>query len=824
MAGDNARNTEHAWRNRAEESSAHQAAAAGMGPPPGLGGTHPMGGGGRGTPVYVTGASNAFVQQVGQSWGSGRQGGGEGGTPGSSYDPVISDQRAIGELNRQMTEDLKVTADFVLREQANAARAMTSLAQDMRSIRQEERDHMQAMLDLMAANSDQQLRVAQAIQQAYAGVGAAGGAPVTSGSPSPRRTRGAMGARPRTTPGGTPIGGGAGGGAGGGGFVPTPVPRPRRVTLGTLRRGFFNGINNQFGIPAANAAQQAPTGMQAMISNIAGPMSSMGMRAIPGVGTAIAAVGGMFDAMEWLTEQRQANAQYQQIYSGSNFGLTDTIEGLFGGDVNTGSGQRAAGFNFRMSQLFSSGGLTGENADRLFQGVSALGFNNDERRQQLQFGTQMYKTEGMSVDDSLKVINVSAQYANQSLAGVAKSLQTVSKAAQETGQSAKTLRDTFTGYYGAALAGGAGASASSIAQAMTLSTGGMTRQLANANMTPMLTNSLYLQQIATGAGMTSGQLQSQMAQGNFQAFTGSAQKILDQRMLGVMDPSVRKRFTQLVGEFGGNEVVAEGPGAISRIATELMGERGWNVYAARSALQSIGVDTSAMNDQQVTEFFVAQMTSGGLGAQGKKQAEENRPKDISGQIEEHGVSDFELGTMNEFSGKTKFGSKSAQEYIKHQKKTGKTDPAMEAAINQFGGNDQKVKVQTKQGARIVTMGEAIRDYSDQISTGSAIIAEGEHEGKKISEVTGVTSTGVVPGKGGTPDTAKQDAKSGQKVEDFEKGRDITKNAFGNEGGGVVRIEPTPELSRMFNFTASGNVEVDSSAAQGVPPTVQGPIK
>lgn len=820
MSRDNARNTEHAWRDRAAESGAHQAAAAGQGPPPGLGGTR-SGGRGGGNPVYVTGASSAFLDQVAQAWGIPHPPSGAEARGASALDPVISDQRAITELSRQVTEDLRVTASMVLDTQANAARAMSSLAQDMRTIRQEERDHMQALLDLMSSHSEQQLRVAESIQHAYGGLGVVsvadtGGA--TSGSPAP----------PQAPP-------------GGGGRRPRPpvtrrgatTPRYHATTLRGLRRNLFQGINQRFGVPAAGMGATpggvggVPTVAQRLVTGIAGPMSSVGIRGIPIVGTGIAAVNGIVDAMEWLTEQRAANAQYQQIYGGDNFGLSDTIQGLFGGDVNTGSGQRAAGFNFKMSQLFSPGGLTGDDSDKLFQGVSSLGYNNDERRQQLHFATGMYKKQGMSVDDSLRLIQVSAQYANQSLAGVADGLTQVSKAAQVTGQSAKTLRDQFTSYYGAALAGGAGASASSLAQAMTLSTSGMSRQLAGANMTPMLTNPMYLQQVASGAGMTSGQLQSQMAQGNFMSFAGSAQKILDQRMLGVMDPSVRRQLTQLVKEYGGNKVVAEGPGAISAIATELMGNKSWNVYAARSALQSIGVDTSAMNDQQVAEFFVAQTTSGGMGAQAKEQQEKNKPKDVTKQIEEHGVSDFAIksGQPGTLKGGVGFGSEARMEYLERQKKTGKSDPAMEAAITQFGGKAPKITVQTKQGQRVVTLSEAIRDYGDQISSGSAIIAEGEYKGKKISEVTGVTTTGVVPGKGGTPNTAKENAKSGQTTEEFEKSGGGKWDPFGDKGnGGVIRVEPSPELARLFHFSTTGNVTVDESAAQGVPPTVNGPVK
>lgn len=833
MSRDNARNTEHAWRDRAAESGAHQAAAAGQGPPPGLGGVRPGGGRSGGNPVYVTGASSTFLDQVAQAWGIPHPPSGAETRGAGALDPVVSDQRAITELSRQINEDLRVTASMVLDTQANAARAMTSLAQDMRTIRQEERDHMQQLLDMMSSQSEQQLRVAESIQAAYGGVGAVSVADtggVTSGSPSPRRARAATGG---PAAGATPTGaapGGAGGGGGGGGPRParagrgTQPPRYHPITLRGMRRNFFQGANQQFGLPAAAAAGIPPTVRHRLITSVAGPMGSVGMRGIPVLGAGIAAVNGLFDAEGWLTEQRAANAQYQQIYSGDNFGLSDTIQGLFGGDVNTGSGQRAAGFNFRMSQLFTHGGLTGSDSDKLFQGVSSLGYNNDQRRDQLQFATGMYKKQGMSVDDSLRLIQTSAQYANQSLAGVAEGLTQVSRAAQVTGQSAKVLRDQFTSYYGAALKGGAGASAAPIAQAMTLSTSGITRQLAGANMTPMLTNPMYMQQIASGAGMTSGQLQSQMAQGNFMQFAGSAQKILDQRMLGVMDPGVRRQFNQLVKEYGGNKVVAEGPGAISAIATELMANKGWNVYAARSALQSIGVDTSAMNDQQVAEFFVAQTTSGGMGAQAKDQQEKNKPKDVTKQIEEHGVSDFARKTTK--PGQLVNTDKARTEYLERQKKTGKSDPAMEAAITQFGSNAPKVKVQTKQGQRVVTMGEAIRDYGDQISSGTAIIAEGEYKGKKISEVTGVTTTGVVPGKGGVPNTAKENAKSGQSAEEFDKEQKGKWNPFGDngEGGGVIRVEPSPELARLFNFSTTGNITVEQSAAQGVPPTVNGPVK
>jgi hypothetical protein len=626
VAGENARKNEHAWRDRAEESSAHQAAAAGMGPPPGLGGPRTTGTGGRGTPVYVTGASENFINQFNQTWGStpGGQGTGEG---RNALDPVLDDHRAIGEAARQMAEDLQISANIVLREQGNAARAMTSLAQDMRTIRQEERDHMQGLLDLLASQSTQQLQVANAIQAAYAGipVHAAVTPPTTSGSPTPRRARQGAGAPvgAYSTPTGIVTvgpGGGAGGGRGRGAGHPG---RPHPTTLRSMRRNLFNTVNQRYGVPAAATAGMPPSTMQRAVSSFASPMASVGLRGVPVLGAGLAIAGGVVDAMDWLTDQRKQNAEYQQIYSGDNFGLSDTIQGLFGGDANTGSGQRAAGFNFRMSQMFSHGGMAGEDADRLFRGVSALGYNNDQRRDQLRFATGLYKREGMGVDDSLQLINVSARYANQSLAGVAQGLQSVSKAAQQTGQSAKSLRDLFTNYYGSALAGGAGSSAGTIAQAMTLSTAGMSRQLAGANMSPMLSNPMYMQQIASGAGMTSGQMQSQMAQGNPMPFAHSAQKILDQRMMGVMAPSVRTKFTGLVKEYGGNKAVAEGPGAISRIATELMGDSNWNVYAARSALQSIGVDTSQMNDQQVTEFYVAQMTSGGLEAQTKEQQAKN---------------------------------------------------------------------------------------------------------------------------------------------------------------------------------------------------------
>jgi hypothetical protein len=249
------------------------------------------------------------------------------------------------------------------------------------------------------------------------------------------------------------------------------------------------------------------------------------------------------------------------------------------------------------------------------------------------------------------------------------------------------------------------------------------------------------------------------------------------------------------------------------------------VYAARSALQSIGVDTSAMNDQQVTEFFVSQMTSGGIDAQAKGKMKENAPQSVKKQREEHGgITEFDWGFVG-MKSQSKFGFKANSEYKKLQDRTGKTDPGIEAAITQFGGREDRIKVQTKQGARIVTIDEAIRDYSDQISSGSAIVASGENAGKKISEVTGVTTTGVVPGKDGVENTAKQNAKSGIKTEDYDTimGKD-KENANGTAAGGTVTIEPSPELARLFNFKTTGNLSVDQSAAQGVPPTVNGPIR
>jgi hypothetical protein len=225
------------------------------------------------------------------------------------------------------------------------------------------------------------------------------------------------------------------------------------------------------------------------------------------------------------------------------------------------------------------------------------------------------------------------------------------------------------------------------------------------------------------------------------------------------------------------------------------------------------------------------MTSGGIGAQTKEQQEKNRPKDIRNALKNSTQAPYEGQAVKDFGLAAKLPGKISGigAYSERQEKTGKTDPGIEAAIKHFGTTNTKIQVQTKQGVRVVTMDEAVRDYADQISSGSAIVADGENKGKKVSEVTGVTTTGVVPGKDGVPNTATEDAKSGMTTEAVEI-RDKLVGVFGGDEGkkgknsGVLRIEPSPELAKLLNFKATGNVDVDTSAAQGVPPAVNGPVK
>jgi hypothetical protein len=125
------------------------------------------------------------------------------------------------------------------------------------------------------------------------------------------------------------------------------------------------------------------------------------------------------------------------------------------------------------------------------------------------------------------------------------------------------------------------------------------------------------------------------------------------------------------------------------------------------------------------------------------------------------------------------------------------------------GTAEKVRVKTKDGPRVVSLEDAMRDFRDQIDRGTAVIAEGDKAGSTVAEATGLLGDKRVKV------TSKKDKDLADKGESYsEWSKD--QGSKGGKGSGSVTISPSPELMRYLRFSTSGGASLDPTTSL-VPP-------
>lgn len=664
------------------------------------------------------------------------------------------------------------------------------------------------------------------------------------------------------------LGGGGGGGGGHGGGHGSPAmfnPSTGQFTSyggiqGRMRAGAANWLNNTLGTPGvgrhASAAAQAQA---ARYSRIAGGLAQGGLRGglgrVPGLGAGIAAAEGVNEGMEWLTNQRAQNAQYQSIYAGDNVSLGGIMNGMgamFGGSTDDRSGiaNRMAETGFVLGNRFRPGGMTEDQSRAAFQGVSQLGFVGGQRDQNLQFVQKAYKNLGMDPGETMQYNQLQAKYGQNNLDSLYQSLENVSKAAAKTSQSAESLRKSFVGNYQSALTGGAGASAAGLAGAMTMMTSN-NRDLAGVSYgAGVLTNPLLQYAGAGMIGMTPGQVQGQAAQGNPFPQLASQQALTSTMLKSSVSGGVMNRLQQLITAKGGKERVQASGGAQYDIATDLIQHPEWNTEAVRMAMQQAGVagiDASS-SPEQIAEAFINYQSGNDFNKQAGQLQDQYSVKMLGQGKESQGFSQFKSsvsdqqtkadtswswanGTINDVTSWLGWDTRSDaqtqadqgkdtqsayEDLQKNRGNNGLSDPAIEAAMNRFGNDPNvRIRVQTKEGDKVVSLADAIRYYPDQLTKGSASLAstDASLNKKRISDITGVKDLNV-----GAMDDSSKSQTYGDSVSDWEKNNPVsgTADSGGDSGSGKVTISLSPEVARLFNVTGSG-VNIDSAAAAGVPP-------
>jgi hypothetical protein len=238
-------------------------------------------------------------------------------------------------------------------------------------------------------------------------------------------------------------------------------------------------------------------------------------------------------------QQRAENSRFQAIMGGSNI---------------AGFGQRAQQAGFRYGQM---GTLSGEQANQLFYGVTETGLRGGERQQGLDFAVREYKNLGMTIEDSLHIINVAAQSGKTNFDDLAVTLNSVSDSAAKAGVNTEKARRSFVSTY-ETLVGGFGAQGGAATLAGAVSSGFTGNRLTqDVQGGGIFQNPGVLAMAAAQHGLTPGQ---------FQGMIRSPNAAVQRQVAGVVGDQYKFAATSALGP--------DGQAAVLRIVGEVGGKRG----------------------------------------------------------------------------------------------------------------------------------------------------------------------------------------------------------------------------------------------------------
>lgn len=435
-------------------------------------------------------------------------------------------------------------------------------------------------------------------------------------------------------------------------------------------------------------------------------------RAIPVVGAAVAGAEAFYKGAQFIGNQRAANAQYQAIYGPGSNGFDERVHNL---------GGRLSNMMSNVGSVFGygPGGLSDSDYDKTFKAVSGMGFGGSDRNRAIDFATNNFNTMGMSVDDSLKLIGINAKEASTSFSELTDQLKQVSEMARQTGQSAEVMRQSYINSYATGVSAGFAGSSGALATAQVASTAGQGRLFAGLDTSSMYSSLGGQQVLANRMGYGSVLDFSLAAQSNPEVVAEAQQKQLNQVFQSVVPPDVRALVEKSIAKNGGAQNIATNQNRALVVVKDVEGQRhgALNALAIISAMQAAGIAGAENLDPTAAAIFYVQW----VAKQGRNFVDPvaQQMKAID-QKQITNKSQISMGDV--FSGGLGFSGGKLVD-----------DPVI-AKMSQ--DNVSMVRVQTAKGESLVTMQTAMKDYRDQLTSGTAVIASGPNAGQTVGAIYG----------------------------------------------------------------------------------------
>lgn len=532
-----------------------------------------------------------------------------------------------------------------------------------------------------------------------------------------------------------------------------------------------------------------------------GTMREAGLALLPeGVAGAAGAVGaGVFAAQkvaDFMQGQRAQNAQWQS---------------MMGGTQADAYAERARSRMFQFGQM---GVLSGADAAALYQGVAATGMNQSQRGVAQDFAVNNYKDLGMSIQDSMDIVNTASRTGQESLDGLATALKDVTQSAKDAGVNTEAVRQQFTETWKAfsdAVGGSSGAA--------TAESAGFTKAISNLgrryeNVKFDATDPNYMRMVGAANGMTLDQV---IAENN----TPGKQAAYAQQA---------SAYTQArLSDYLGAPALAQINKALHGRKFSDLSQSEQQVLETQVSNSNRNIDLQGLATQILPQYGLSGATTGnalGLainavtgnvdaGSGARQELAKNRTSKIDvGTSWLHsllgGAADSEdykrlAHAVDSNSHTGLFGIRepwddsvqTSNAFLADVRKTGRVGGISQALVEKSNnGLDiaKRVRVNTPAGPKVVSLEDAMKYYRDQIDAGTAFVPKGAGTGggESIAEAVGM--------QGGDRRVKVTSSKTGG----------------GDPAMAHVTISPTPFLNRLFKFTMGG-VSVDPTTGL-MPPT------
>lgn len=593
-----------------------------------------------------------------------------------------------------------------------------------------------------------------------------------------------------------PSGGGPGGGGGGGGSNDD----------GSLDHGANKRVN------------QEPGHLWGMNSGIGG----WARRNIPGVGLVDKAFGE-------VKSQRNKNEYYQNVTGGGNF----------------------SGFGERMHEeayvASTTAMLNDDEARAAFKGVTRLGFNGRVRDQfQKQGGRQdaldfLYhgKTSyGASINESLGQLEIVSKNSTLSLKGLQKALKDVSDTAGRAGVNAQMARAQLMNLVEAGTQAGYGAGSIPTAQNLQMGKTSLGRSFQDIDLSGQM-GQQFAYMASSNMGMTYNQytaMQTTNPLAAAQARAGQNLSLLSQIFTQDEVNWIKDKANGLGGTLDSDS-------ALSIVPEFLAAFPNHNISVIHQQLAAFGIIQT--EDPQKALAYAFSLIAGNNGdlANAEKTSTANKPmsaKEAAKADNAKGsgfIKDFDTGIRDPNFAHKSWGAfvetvtvtgvddvgiedaEAMKEYKRQiAKNKGERNPVIENLLKTLDKEDKaKVVVHTSEGQRVVSLKDAIKHHSKELSSGTARFVEGEAKGKSVQDLLG--SGSVDSSADWTKEAAKASGKSGESLKEWQKKHPDEKTLAGSGTGtgsnGKVVIDLSDSAKQLLRVSSATGIA--GANGEGAPP-------